>query len=296
MSALIELLVDDLRCMYHTQGIQRLREKKIRISNTWLDEELKKNIQFKNKYNGKRCFILGNGPSLASVDFSRLATEYTFTVNQISRNKRFHELKTNFHMWSDERLFMIDKSRPEDLDLIESMKLVSSENNHPVVFYKSAAKHIIEEFELHKYLDIRYFEQGWYRLNANSTISFTNFTPAFSTVVHYLICLAVYMGFTEIYLLGCDCTSVVNIANAFLKDAQNSLYAYDISSNEKKRIERIQARTTVKEELASSLRLFEDYEILYKYCINNNVRLFNASSTTLLDSVPRVQLENVLNN
>lgn len=38
---------------------------------------------YKNKHVGKRCFILGNGPSLAKMDLSRLKDEYTFGLNRI---------------------------------------------------------------------------------------------------------------------------------------------------------------------------------------------------------------------
>jgi hypothetical protein len=37
----------------------------------------------KNKYLGKRCFIIGNGPSLNKTDLSLLKSEYTFGLNRI---------------------------------------------------------------------------------------------------------------------------------------------------------------------------------------------------------------------
>jgi hypothetical protein len=39
--------------------------------------------QYKNLHEGERCFILGNGPSLADVDLSRLEDEVTFGSNRI---------------------------------------------------------------------------------------------------------------------------------------------------------------------------------------------------------------------
>lgn len=38
---------------------------------------------YKNAYRGKRCFIIGNGPSLKQTDLSRLRGEYTFGMNRI---------------------------------------------------------------------------------------------------------------------------------------------------------------------------------------------------------------------
>ena len=36
-----------------------------------------------SRYQGKRCFIIGNGPSLNDLDLSKLAKEYTFGMNKI---------------------------------------------------------------------------------------------------------------------------------------------------------------------------------------------------------------------
>jgi hypothetical protein len=39
--------------------------------------------RFKNIHRGKRCFIIGNGPSLKNTDLTLLKNEYTFGVNRI---------------------------------------------------------------------------------------------------------------------------------------------------------------------------------------------------------------------
>ena len=40
--------------------------------------------KFKNKYSGKRCFLVGNGPSLAHTPLELLEEEYTFGLNKIA--------------------------------------------------------------------------------------------------------------------------------------------------------------------------------------------------------------------
>jgi hypothetical protein len=39
--------------------------------------------ELKDKYRGQRAFILGNGPSLAKTDVSKLKNEYTFGMNRV---------------------------------------------------------------------------------------------------------------------------------------------------------------------------------------------------------------------
>ena len=76
--------------------------------------QLNRNKVFKNQFKGKRCFILGNGPSLNNVNFSDLKDEYVFCVNQINRRPDFKELHSNFHFWADPNFFDINLNKPED--------------------------------------------------------------------------------------------------------------------------------------------------------------------------------------
>ncbi len=43
-------------------------------------------LKWKDKYRGKRAFLIGNGPSLNHLDLSLLGTEITFGVNAIYLN------------------------------------------------------------------------------------------------------------------------------------------------------------------------------------------------------------------
>ncbi len=49
-----------------------------------------------NKYSGCRCFIIGNGPSISSMDLSALAGEYTFGLNRIYLKFRDMGFPTSF--------------------------------------------------------------------------------------------------------------------------------------------------------------------------------------------------------
>lgn len=51
--------------------------------NIYLSENEKKFAHLRNKHVGKRCFILGNGPSLRIEDLDKLKSEITFAANKI---------------------------------------------------------------------------------------------------------------------------------------------------------------------------------------------------------------------
>ena len=289
-------LKNTAKFVYHNTNIfdeivYRNKVNKISIEDRNL---IAKNTVYKDCHKGERCFILGNGPSIRELDFYKLKDEYVFTVNQLSRLDNFYELNTNYHMWSDERFFDLDATRHEDMELLEVMKKVKGKSN-PVVFYKVFAKKMIDSYLLHDILNISYFDDV-YIPNTTDKLKFVDYSkpvPVFPTVIHYLICLSVYMGFKEIYLLGCDCTGFVSIANNYM-NGNNFNYSYDVSENEKKRMKRVNSKITISEELAWYADIFAIYEKLNKYCRNNGVNLYNSTKGGLLDCISRKDIKTVL--
>ena len=252
------------------------------------------NSKYRNLYKGKRCFILGNGPSIQKIDFSLLKDEITFCVNQISRNENYYKLNTTFHVWGDRVFFDIDDNNSEDLELLETMKAVGMGRNKPVVLYEYRAKNMIEKYGLQNDLDIEYFAAHTLDFNTlarKNELSMNRLMPDFPTVIQIIICMAIYMGFSQIILLGCDCTGYVNSAYASLKKSENANYGYEVSENEKKRMEKIAQIRSVRDELASYVKIFDNYDLLYKYCCEKNIELLNATEGSVLECIPKIKLE-----
>ncbi|HEY59395.1 MAG TPA: DUF115 domain-containing protein [Anaerolineae bacterium] len=49
----------------------------------WRRDTTRRLKQYKNRYQGERCFVIGNGPSLRKMDLTKLRNEYTFGMNRI---------------------------------------------------------------------------------------------------------------------------------------------------------------------------------------------------------------------
>ena len=260
-----------------------------------LKKALKKNKQFKDQYSGKRCFILGNGPSLKQIDLALLKNEITFTVNQSPNNPQFGSIKTNFHVWTDNRFFNLDDRNPGDMELLQTMKNVRTNDNSPTVFYEYDAKSMVDRYKLDSELDIYYFKETNLRLSGVKwDCDFSKCVPSFSTVIHYIICLAIYMGFSEIILLGCDCTSIINIVEDRIGCADNFEYSFEVSENEKKRREKLQKLSSIRDEMSWQVDMFDNYELLNRLCCSKGIRLLNATKPSLLDSIEAVDLNKIL--
>lgn len=257
--------------------------------------EILKNRDLKNKYQGKRCFILGNGPSLKTQNLSALEKEYVFTVNQFMRNPDSEKVKTNFHIWADSNFFHIDEHKPEDLELLNTMSAVVTKENSPVCFFPVEQKAFVKKFKLDKKLNIRYFSMKL-RLHEKyrNDIDFTKFIPGTGTVVLIGIFLAMYMGFKEIYLLGCDATSIVTTIKSAMQSNDDSDYAYSLTENEKKRMQSLLVRNRLEDYVLAYYNSLREFRITKELCDKKGIKLINCSQTTVIDSLPRTRFESVI--
>lgn len=254
------------------------------------------NKELYNIHNGERCFIIGNGPSINTQDLTRLAKEFTFTVNQLSRRTDFNMINSDVHLWTDKRFFDFDQQGNFSEDMLNVMRKVKNHNPNQIVFYSYELKKLVEKIKLDSYMKTYYIgERDLYDVSDLDKIDLAYPIPGFSTVIHYAICIAIYMGFKEIYLLGCDCTSFITTAQAKMKQwDNNTLYGYEVNDIEKKRMEKSNNVYSIEEELRFNANVFKRYRELNELCKKNGIRLLNATKGGLLESIDRVQFESIL--
>ncbi len=257
-------------------------------------EAIKDNAQFKDRYAGKRCFILGNGPSLKEQDLSLLEDEYVFTVNQITRHPDYEKIKSNFHFYTDPMFFGLKKDCPEDMDVYREMLKLNTKDNRPVVFFAREGYQFSKDFGLDKELDLHYIIQCLPLYEDFNRVDMTKGVPGMYTVVQYALMMAMYMGFTEIYLLGCDCTTILTVVNTRLNDGDGALYAYEMTDNEKVRYKKRNDRVPMESEFCDGYNIFRAYRILNEYAENKGIKIVNCTKGGLLDCLPRKPYEEVI--
>lgn len=151
-------------------------------------EILSKNKFLKNYYENEKIFIFANGPSLGLIDINNFNGNYTMTLNNFYKQKFFKNFKSNFHVVLDPNFFF------ENVDslLNQADKLFIN------LTYKE--KYNLNSDKLH-YIESNLLEYGTKMyLNIDKPIS------GGTNVTNFAICLAIYMGFKKIILLGADYT------------------------------------------------------------------------------------------
>lgn len=256
-------------------------------------EILSSNAEFREKYRGKRCFVIGNGPSVNEVDFEKLNQELVITVNNMVRHENFYKLNSDFHFVADPAYLKLNRRNVGDAELIEKLRLLSECNT--TLFMPIQGFSTAKRYGWHKRINIRFFASELYFYdNYREKIDFTKYIPGFQGVIHWAIAFAIYMGCKEIYLLGCDATNIVVDISLFQNRDTQLAYAFDMSKEaadlERKRHRRVSLKTT----LCDYGRIVKLFEELYHYCERNGVKMWNCSEESILDCIPKRKIEDIL--
>ena len=162
------------------------------------DKRYEKLRSFAGKHKGERCFIVCTGPSLAVDDVETLQGEYTFALNSITKIFPRTNWRPTYYVIEDMDAYLgledellsakLENCFASDL-LIDMLKprvdfiaYPFDRLNHSVMRYRPSMKPHLA------------FSGNAY------AIVYGAFTVACSAMQ-----LAAYMGFKEIYLIGCDC-------------------------------------------------------------------------------------------
>lgn len=176
---------------------------------------IKKNNKFKDIHKGKRCFILGSGPSVNEFDLTKLKDEIVIGLNSFYIHPQYKEIFSNS---APKYMLTSPLHGPKDAWPEERWKEMFEEHEayitkNSTLFYglgshKPEAKSIIEKYNLLDGFDVNYYftsvvQDEWYLPKAKHFDFSKNLITA-STSSVWGILLALHMGFDEIYLIGVD--------------------------------------------------------------------------------------------
>ena len=239
-----------------------------------------KNIELKDIHKGKRCFILGSGPSIKKENLKPLKNEIVFALNNFYVHEDFAEIMSGdvpkYYMTApihppqseDEwkRWFEdMESHMPKDTNMLFGLNA-----------YDGNIKYIFEKYGIFKEHKI-----NWYFAGVDISkdyvfftrdIDFVNPIWSASTVSTYSLLSAIYMGFDEIYLLGVDHNYIC------LKKEENFRF-YKSAIHQQNEHERMKFKKS--DEFFGTARVFIEKELIAENCQNS--KIFNCSSESLLN-------------
>ena len=225
----------------------------------------------RNIHLGKRCFVIGNGPSLKIEDLDHLCNEYTFASNKIYLAFEQTKWRPTFYSVED---ILVAKNNSEKITALEGMTKIFPD--HMLKYIPRRQNH---------------FYTKWLppKDNRSPERHFSNDLSRGlcwgSTITYSLLQMAVHMGFKEIYLLGID----HNYVESKVKDKDVL-----ISAGEVNHFHPDYRKPGERWNLPVLDRLEHSYHHAQQHCARIGVDIYNASRFTKLEAFPKVDLGTVL--
>ncbi|MDP3731156.1 MAG: hypothetical protein Q8R34_01530 [bacterium] len=269
---------------------------------------LDKNLEIKNLYPGKRCFVFGSGPSIKDLDLDKFKDEYVFVVNEFDRHPQFKNLQHAHHVIPDMLYFTDDKSN-YFWERIKNKSDTAGQNT--VFFFNIKGGATIEKEGLFPKNKIYYLStQGIISGRFGFNIELNKTLPWPKNSILSCLMIAVYMGFKEIYLLGCEHNFLSH--NIGLGAGRPKTYEKFFTNNELEELTKTNSKEaeqklkekyswgrelefTYEQNIAHILQLFKNYRLFYKKVGKQfpDIKIFNATPNSFLDVFPAINLEEI---
>lgn len=154
--------------------------------------------EYKNIYNGKRCFIIGNGPSLRLKDLEKLDEEITFASNKIYRIYPETFWRPDFYVAFEPEFVCMNINEIISVDVKQS-RFVNFRGRNLCSDVMDADSRVKW---LNCYRDFMLKKTSTNGIVFSSDVSKIVYDAY--TVTFTILQIVSYMGFKEIYLVGMD--------------------------------------------------------------------------------------------
>lgn len=271
-----------------------------RIYNFRDREILRKNRSIRKIYQGKRCFIIGGGPSVADIDLNILKDECTFALNEFDKNPQYNKLKPKFHAICDSAYYTEGETEYWPERFRAKDKSVSPETT---ICLNLGAKNFVEKYKLFKNHRVYYFgTQGIFTDKLPFNIELDKYVPQPKNSVLMCLMIASWMGFKDIYLLGCEHNFLsFNIGYGkslvYNHSYEDELSKLDSTNDEvmKKYINPRDLKLTYEKNVANILQLFRNYRFFFQKAkkLYPGIKVYNATPDSFLDVFPMINFKDI---
>lgn len=238
--------------------------------------------KLKNIHAGERCFIIGNGPSIRQQDLTKLKDEMTFVTNWFVLYEDYERISPNFYCVSDPKFFDLRDGREDRYEVM------MEKTSNALRFFPLLCKQAISKqglFQAHRVFYLNYPPYGprvWESGKINLDVTKRMYTGD-TAIIDFCLPLAFYMGFTEVYLLGCDSDYGID-----KDDSYKQAYFYNIGDHKTER------QTLDYHRKFWFNNVINSYQVAKEAFESNGRKIYNAGIGGKLEVFERVDFEKVL--
>lgn len=259
--------------MLGRRGVRKVRAFSFENRKLFAQNEL-----LKNRHRGKRCFILGAGPSVKGMDLKKLIGEYVISVSQTYLHTDYPAIHPQYHVVP--RLFedclWADAGKQVETLLREmERKTINSE-----MFFHISDKRAIDGLGLFKNRIVHWNEyRPWAEGEEIRDIDLSAI-PDLWSVSEFALCVAICLGFEKIYMVGFDHNWWEAACVHFYEEQENALHP-----------EEYLAYVDSEFQMRRHAYTFSKYKALR--ALHGQVFNANANPNTYVDVFPKVDFESL---
>lgn len=153
--------------------------------------------EFKNLHKGQRCFIIGTGPSLNKTNLSLIKDEVIFGVNTLYTGLSKFGIACDYYAVSDPLAWQNHFRSMLEIDTILLLSGSAGKSYLSNINY-------FQKFQKKEPIVIRQLGLMWSSKCFSKDLSVGTYNGD-TVIIDICLQAAYYMGFKEVYLLGCDC-------------------------------------------------------------------------------------------
>ncbi|MFM2484520.1 6-hydroxymethylpterin diphosphokinase MptE-like protein [Celerinatantimonas yamalensis] len=229
-------------------------------------KQLKKNIDLKDNHKNKRCFVIGNGPSINKQDLTLLKDEIVFMVNRAFLDSRYEIIKPKYHVIVDPKLVTGEWS----ISFLDEI----AKKNPDVTFLLNSGWYNLDILKPYKEKYNIYWIDGSLTITPmffNKRIDLTKRTYS-NAVVEHGITAAIYMGCDVINIMGVD-------GNGLCYSLLGRTDSHSYGHNPEDLTMSFQTIIRSLNSMSNSLRKWHH---LFEYCSKNEIKLNNLTKSGIL--------------
>ncbi len=165
-----------------------------------IEKDLKENVKYKNANKGKRCFILGTGPSIKIQDLTPLKDEWTFAVAGFYLHPQYDIVHPKFFSILCSEVFK------EDVESKKYLENVSKKvHEDTIMILPFTYKELIEKRDLFsKNKKIFLSQNQYFTEDGKFNVDIDKQIPYLQNIIFSSMITANYMGFKTMYLMGVE--------------------------------------------------------------------------------------------
>lgn len=248
---------------------------------------LERNKDLKNIHQEKRCFILGNGPSIKNQDMKLLANEIVFSLSNGYYHPEYDIYRPRYHVVPYLTFSNLEGGMNHE-KAIEWFKQMDERILDSEIFLGINQLSLVKKNQIFNKRKVYWLHYGFSNYK-NNIPDLTGNIPEAQSGPQLAISIAAYMGFTQIYLLGVEHDDICNEKYEYFYERSVMIFKDPLVD------EKNYFKEDIVQRIKTANRLFQIYGDIKDMAEKNKIEIKNCTLGGLLNIFPRVKFEDLFN-